>query len=537
MQFFIIDDKENDLTYLRHTITAAFPESKVLPEGGKVFKTWSSASEYLRRHVPSTEDVVLMMDIALGDGDRDVLVPEGIHRCETLRGEFPNATMIACTQYDRSVRDHPSFGTVFHGLFEKQEWDRFPTLKEKARYALEVIQQALPKDISAIELLFERTKIEDSLGVRTFESVFGVGVLKELVFHFVAGCDDVALRALSGGLSGAFLFEILATGPQGRSAIIVKVARDRSLIDNEVSALERHYGSLGPLTPHILRPQSQVVEHFRNGGHYLEQAAIPGEDLLRLATRDFQAAAPEIRRFLHLLVSCVKDLQDRAGATLGRLGDFFQFKPLDFSRLRASAEFLRTLGPELERQGLWPKGTPPPAVISERIIQSGELWRDGKWKVLDQVVPVMVQHGDVHIANVLLTRNGQQVLVDIARIGVWPVGYDISRLAIQMRLRLPDRSGAADYLPTNLHFWLSQDPSGEHDEGASPACVLADECDVAFAGAISNSEHETAMRLAYLCGTVWDLMKIASYGDISTFKRIWAMVTLHRLFGHVRFNL
>jgi hypothetical protein len=177
---------------------------------------------------------------------------------------------------------------------------------------------------------------------------------------------------------------------------------------------------------------------------------------------------------------------------------------------------------------LWPADVPSASEVADSLGSFAERWKDGALPVLDSDVPTMVQHGDAHLANVLLTRTGQQVLVDIARVGVWPVGYDVSRLAVQMRLRLPDHAGRADHLPNNLPIWLAQRPGTDTASAGSP-CPLADGCDLAFFDAVRGLPQEAALRIAYLCCTIWDLMKIASYGDISTYKRIWAMVTVYRM--------
>jgi hypothetical protein len=524
MRFYIIDDRENDHTYISGAVREAFPDATFALRNGQTFSSWTAVAEFLRNRADevANNESILLLDMSLGEGDAESQVDEGIRRARSLRVEFPAAIVIACTQYDGILASRVRRGSPFHGVFAKEDWRALESNAERQTYVRTVIEQARPHDRSTVDKMRERATIDDSLGVRSYLAAFGDSALGELIFACADPADNVTVRALTGGLSGAFLFEIKTVGSRGRLSRIVKLARDRELIENEVTGLETYRPALGPLAAALL-VLSSGIKRLPCGAYYLEQASVDGEDLLRLMRRDPVAGALQVRSYIALLCACVSDaISAPAEIQCRRLGDSFRFGPLDLERLRVSATFLEEIGPRLIDAGLWPTSmSPAEAAKSLREVASG--WRQGQLSFLDVETPVNAQHGDAHLANVIHT-GGRQLLIDIARVGVWPTGYDMSRAAIQARLRLLDHTGHADYMPERLPLWFDKNlPATDHGN------LVAEQFDSAFDAVAQNSKYCEALRLSYCVGTLWDLLKIASYGDVSPFKRVWAMVTAANL--------
>lgn len=531
MRFYIMDDRENDHTFVSAAMKTAFPDAVFAVDAGTTFARWGAVSEYLRaaRRDIEKDESILLLDMSLGEDDPEAQIDEGIRRARTLRLEFPTALVVACTQYDLSVASKVRRGdNPFDGVFAKERWRALPDA-ERPNYVRTIIEGARPRSSSLIGALRERFEHDDSLGLRSFCAAFGDGAIDELIVRFADATDAVHIRALTGGLSGAFLFEIKTNGARGRLSRIVKLARDRDLIEKEVTGLATHLPALGQLATVLLPPIGEIMT-IPCGAFYLEQIAVEGEDLLRLARRDLVAGSVAIRKYVSVLSTCVADAIGSPGAVRRMpLGQTFSFSHLDLERLRVSAEFLSGFGRRLVAAGQWPV-TATPAEAAASLLEIASAWRKNELPVLSRETPVHPQHGDAHLANVMLTATGQMRLIDLARVGVWPIGYDMSRPAVQARLRLLDHVEYADFMPEHIPTWMNGGMAGSGD------VALADEFVNAFKQTIANSEFAEELALAFDVGTAWDLLKIASYGDISPSKRVWAMLYATQFAGMLRAN-
>lgn len=519
MLFYIIDDRENDHTYIWAAVKAAFPDATFPVPEGSTFSNWRSAADYLRSVKDDIErdEAILLLDMSLGEGDAEAQVDEGIRRARTLRLQFPSAIIIACTQYDRSVAAKVRGDNPFHGVFAKEEWRALPDA-ERPSYVRTIIEEARPRSRSLIGVMSDKTSFDDSLGLRSFCAAFGDHALDELVVRFANVSDKIHVRALTGGLSGAFLFEVTTIGEHGRGSRIVKLARDREMIENEVKGFATHVSALGELATILLPPVGEI-RTLPCGAFYLQQIAVDGEDLLHLVRRDRASGTSAVRKYVEVLASCVTEaISPHNRVRCDPLADAFAFTLLDLERVRVSAEFLAGFGPRLVDAGLWPDEITPEAA-AELLSDLAVAWRAKALPFLRLKTPVSAQHGDAHLANVLQTTSGQLRLIDIARVGVWPTGYDMSRAAIQARLRLLDYAGYNDYMPERFRAWFSD--TMDDSNGAS----LAGEFTGAFNKVIAGSVYEKQLSTAFTVGTLWDLLKIASYSDISSLKRVWAMLS------------
>ena len=153
----------------------------------------------------------------------------------------------------------------------------------------------------------------------------------------------------------------------------------------------------------------------------------------------------------------------------------------------------------------------------------------GNWAkddITDIQLPEAVQHGDLNPGNIMLDSD-QPVLIDFQRLGRWPLGYDLARLAGLLRIRLTDARDRSDWLPFRFSSWCEE--SAAHISGAPigvPSCREATYFDDQFLNyATSLPKSESALvQYGYNLGSLWDCIKITSYQDVSTMKRAWALV-------------
>lgn len=149
------------------------------------------------------------------------------------------------------------------------------------------------------------------------------------------------------------------------------------------------------------------------------------------------------------------------------------------------------------------------------------------------------QHGDMNPGNVLVPAPDRVVLIDFSRLGTWPVGYDVARLAAILRIRLTDHAGQRDWMQNRLYYWM-REGFCSIDTASDPSaavCPAATYCDQRFRGFVETrepSEREPMVR-GYRLGTLWDLIRVLSYGDLSPFKRLWVLISCWRLGRSLKF--
>lgn len=148
-------------------------------------------------------------------------------------------------------------------------------------------------------------------------------------------------------------------------------------------------------------------------------------------------------------------------------------------------------------------------------------------------VYVNLQHGDLNPRNVMVSPAGRPVLIDLPRLEHWPIAYDIARLSLQLRTRLTDEAGHLDFFPDHLDKWIGE-PVGDitHPTDVTDSiCPPAVHCENTLCSWLRSKAPQTQEMVirSFELGTMWDLVKITSYGDLSVFKRLWALHECDRL--------
>ena len=175
-----------------------------------------------------------------------------------------------------------------------------------------------------------------------------------------------------------------------------------------------------------------------------------------------------------------------------------------------------------ERNG-WPEG-PSPRVLFERINNVVTRWRD----LILSTKPFfwVLQHGDLNPHNVMVGYKATDfVFIDLARVDNWPAGYDLCRLAIQLRIRMVDRKRGADWIVNRLATWCSE-PFLTLDTAMNwekSQCIPASRCEQALLQWITSKGTDPDVFIeGARIGALYDLLRVMSYVDLSPFKRLWA---------------
>jgi hypothetical protein len=339
------------------------------------------------------------------------------------------------------------------------------------------------------------------------------------------------ISAPSQGYSGTFVISLTGTKEGRQQGCILKFARDAKSLEDEIKAADKYLSELGEFAGVLCKYKPTTSQLRDLPAYYYEQASVSGKPLLDVLMEhgwdgDAQAS-------LHAIVG----LEEKHLKTTGLSGcskeppSVFKVGELDKQRVYSSIELIESIAQHVAADGTWPDGVPQVPDVCSGVIGLVEKWGE-KIERTESMFHV-VQHGDLHPRNVLVPEPGRVVLIDPARLKPWPVGYDLSRLATMLRVRLVDSRNHHDWVNSDIRAW-GQEAFCNIDAATSPdssLCPSAVYCDQAFRRIVEfwPSEHRETLRRGYRLGTLWDLIKVMSYQDLSPFKKVYAMLACWRL--------
>jgi hypothetical protein len=312
-------------------------------------------------------------------------------------------------------------------------------------------------------------------------------------------------------------------------SLVIKVAKDESAIEHELHAATMYLSQLGPLQGRLCALDPQSTPLFDGAGVYYRQAHVAGEPLLdRLQTGEWPANEDLLRTPIRLCIDVMEKCDNaqpkRAASALLRL------TALDISRLETSLEFSTQLGNTMFKRGLWPHGFPKPGVVAAGIFDAAKMWDN----IANIKTLTPIQHGDLNPTNIIVGSGSDFSLIDLSRLGPWPIGYDMCRLGTMLRLRLMSSKERDDWFPDHLHEWTEELTLQTRIPPESSLCPEGAYCDRAFL-TFAETTHNTAELMdVYNAERIWDLYKVISYQDISPFKRIWALLYCWRLLQELK---
>lgn len=535
MKIIVIDNNQDKVLLLTDLLKEAFPHADVLPEPGQedqqTFTEWDAANEFLKT-IPD-DDAILCMDLALMQEDYNDSI-RGLEAGELIRAKRKGWVLLAYTQFGRRIEPEAAFRETFDGIIEKSDISARDR-KGRVSYVQSAIEAAIRKHAHGKSdyILPADVYVKDSLGMRTFRAAFGDAALAELAHNEAHSWSEIVVAALTTGHSGAFMVSLNGNTSQGPKSLVLKVTKDDRIIQDEINAPTRFLEQLGPLSGTFATLDNNKRSLAGNAGVYYRQSLVSGQTLLETLAESGKTTKQRVKVLKAIVKLCIGVCRSipLPNCAVTEAKDAFKLSPIDLGRLETSAQFLRELGSVLKNEGLWPDAQHDPDRVIDEAIDMSKSWSARLSKIGE--LPTVVQHGDLNPGNVILPGTGSFVLIDLSRLGHWPIGYDLARLSLMLRIRLVDGQSCRDWLPDRIGNWLSESVAGlgadiAQSEALCPESVY---CDQQFYSFLESTKGKYKDRLAfgYKVGSIWDLLKIISYQDLSPFKRMWALLECWRL--------
>jgi hypothetical protein len=537
MKIIVIDDNLDEALRLKEYAQDAFPDATVLPEDdsqNETFSDWPGVITYIRKI--TDEFAVLFLDLALKPGDVDYDdVRRGLGQGVTIRRIKRHWVLIGYTRFaDYAVTDQ-SYRQAFDGIISKGKLDAIIGNEKRVLYVKRLINTSINKrkrDNTQNDQPLD-ARVVDSFGIRTFQAAFGDAAIAEIIENEAANWENKELQALTSGHSGAFMLSLRGRTTGGLHSLVIKVAQNEQVIQHEINAQKIYFDRLGPLNAHLGYLDPEKKDLLTTLGVYYRQALVEGDPLLELLRgNDWSHNQNILEPVVGLCIDVYRSVEPHDCAT-SLAHDLFKLTPTDIGRLETSVKFIVDLSATLQSRGFWPTTETAPDVMAREVTDLAKTWSENQLTNVE--LRTVIQHGDLNPGNVLIRRsqNVEAVLIDLSRLGPWHVGYDLSRLALMLRLRLISGIGQQDWMHDELEQWLLESVACVEQEVSvdSQLCSEAAYCDRQFRRYLDDllPGYRDNIAYGYKLGTIWDLIKVISYQDISPYKRIWALIECWKL--------
>jgi hypothetical protein len=530
MKILIIENNRGALDVLILALQTAYTGTSILPAPGNMISQWSEARTLLGKEASDDPEQIIFCDLAL-DTDDAGDARAGLEHVRSLFAIKPKATWIAYTSFTEIVALDEA-RALFHGILNKQELSQYRHPDKQSAFVERVVRRALAKRNGEKGVKY---LVEDSLGMRTFFATFPDLVLDELAAIVCLEWEDVEIRALSAGYSGSSLLALRGQKAGAPKHIVVKIAPRIQLIERESTVLAEYFGESGDFVQKCARAHEvkTLPEHL---GYYSLQGAISGPTLAALFQDEAGDSVLVGRRDAGLrllidieLAQCALGWEDATGEAARRVLRM-GLSAIDRHRAKRTCRDLPQMAEVIAEQGGWPREWPAPSVLFSRIERIVDRWDT----LLSEVTPLrwVLQHGDLNPNNVILDDAGQVTFIDLARLDHWPVGYDLCRLIIQLRIRFIDHTRGLDWLQNNIFAWRKESLfrlMGGATTSLDSPCPPASLCEERlYSWMNGQAEANRLIEGARLCA-VFDLIRIISYADLSPYKRLWAALEIWEL--------
>ena len=531
MRFLIVDNQGGELDSLILALKKSYPGTYIAPKPGTTTSRWSDAEHLVMSEAKDDVEQVIFSDLAL-DTDKPDDARAGLDRFRALFDRRPKATWIAFTSFTEVI-DLDEARNLFAAVLNKQQWSQHRKPDDRAIFVRTVVDTALSKREGANS---RRTyDIEDSLGIRTFFAAFPDPTLDVLVGAECRDWSHITVRALSAGYSGSSLLSLSGDKDRAPRHLVVKIAARPSIIDRETRVLDEFLGEGQDFAAMCARPRpiKQLPEHL---GVYAIQEALPGPTLASLWDPQRKTRHLTSRQTTAMRAVIDIELSQYGRGWTDPKGDDkrkqerIALTPIDLYRAKKSCTELLPMAQVIAKKRGWPVGIPSPTITFKRIERLLAAWPN----VVRSTPPLywVLQHGDLNPHNVILGEAGQITFIDLARLDQWPVGYDLCRLAIQLRIRLVDRSCGVEWVQNNLPTWGAElvFDLGNTDTARARRCPPAALCEQQLGQWIAKHSNSGSVLAGINLCIAMDLVRIISYADLAPFKRLWAAINLARVY-------
>jgi hypothetical protein len=341
--------------------------------------------------------------------------------------------------------------------------------------------------------------------------------------------------ALGGGYSGAYVVRVQGYEGASLRMVVCKASKQKRLLDQEETRW-KDAARKPNLPPGMIIHLIDQVQPAGQSLYYFTQSSDPGSTLENLCLESDGNLA-----FLDELLVPIKRLQLalKMGGMSYKECEMMRFTQRDLDRFEVARRRLIPLARQCAERGFLPMDTPSfeekVAHIARELVPR---WLEPA-RLEDRPLPLCEQHGDLNPRNLLYKGSspGGPQLIDFARFGYWPLGYDLCRLELQLFLRVVDVADGADYFPEQIPKWMKswRDLGAESAPGADgPNKSGVSELLLRFLRGLRRIHRELYQELteewrsreSQVAGLVraYDATRIMSYADTSPWKQLWALL-------------
>lgn len=480
-------------------------------------KVWSTLiDEINQKRIRDDDCVILFLDLGLGEHSSDI--ETGVQQILEGRDNHLFAKFVWIIYSNNAFK--PDFSRKVDALIYKSELqDRrgdatnIEKLKLRIRDALQAWERRTGKLAPSTPIGSKVTIDVSTPAGCSLVADLGQDRIEALKRN---GWPSMRVEALTGGYSGAYVVRFIEEG--GNQELVAKISKDNSTLLEELENWKQAVAST--VFNGILNSAFDVEEI--DGLSCMVMASAQGRTLEERTGIDKAAAGNELNLLFERGIS--------AAASRHRIQPcpLMALEPRSVQAFKAALPGLLNLRDGCARRDLLPPDFPTRETIELFATTVIDQWNA---RLRDQGLdsPITVpQHGDLNPRNIIIPPSGPPQLIDLARFGEWPVGYDLLRLELQLLLRLLGTKQGDESFPDQLGSWAALWDSIERGmpEGSEPA-VPASLLDVLRAianargrmyAALQGKQPDAAKTTAAM--RCFDALKMACYRDATDFKRL-----------------
>ncbi|MBQ0960703.1 hypothetical protein KAK06_17240 [Ideonella sp. 4Y11] len=390
----------------------------------------------------------------------------------------------------------------------------------------------------------------DNISLTVFRARFGMHAIDEIASYISEKFEanqPPHIFISNGGFSGAAVLLIFFSTDKGVREIALKLSESRSALEKEASAAAEAINAAGKFDyafqsikgPYRLPLGGRTVYGMHQiylKGTTLEHSFLDASD------NDFKTSLAELNLMLNRI--------SRSGIRDSRR--------LPASRILGVSEeqVERCCSNAADLHGLhkvFVKHVGHSPLVGE--ISQGKLeelctalrnWSDFCDTCFPEGVAAYEQHGDFHARNIMVCPSGggaQIKFIDSARFGNWPAFYDITRLRLNLAIRMLDPAKSQmEFMPDRVWKWeqawtsrtSSADRISKPDKYLSRYNTFQDVILKIIANVKREEPQIKDFDLTILLNECFDLIKMIGYVDISPFRRLWLFYRLIDSFQNIK---
>jgi hypothetical protein len=382
----------------------------------------------------------------------------------------------------------------------------------------------------------------DAIGLKVFEARFGASALGEISQYLIDSHEAVtppSIAVANGGYSGAAVLLIDCATKNGLRSIALKLSEDEEALARERAAAQQATEASGKFSYafHAVQGPSPVPASGKTL-YFLEQVFLHGKTLEDVV---LDGSAEEFKLVKSALQTLIKTMLTK-GIADSRLRNVAALLPISENQIARAFRAIEELSGLHSALRHAEKGAVSGFNISAENIKQLKHTLSEWPKVCRELFPNEVkcyeQHGDFHARNIMVIPSIDNDRVDVhfidgARFGVWPPYYDLTRLRLNLAVRVLDPSNTfLDQIPKRIKLWESvwnsrRPPSGTSlDKHFDRFAVMFDLVENAINATANRPGDGAFVSRLIAFNEFFDLVKMIAYVDLPPVRRLWLLVRL-----------